>query len=90
MTKTEIEFNGTTYVCRVVESNEGEELIIAGYKLRDALMPYEMTDGKSGFANLKAEHIDGDIFFYVQDSDLKLSDKELIEVLKEDNPDWFD
>lgn len=90
MTKTEIEFNGTTYVCRVVESNEGEELIIAGSRLHDALMPYEISDKCNGFANVKAERIDEDIFFYVQESDLKLSDKDLIEVLKEDNPEWFD
>ena len=44
MTTTEITYRDETYTCRVLSSNDGEPLIIAGLKLLDALMPYPLTD----------------------------------------------
>ena len=90
MTTTEINYRGENYTCRVVKSNEGENLIIAGTRLLDALMPYPASDGSDGFADKEAEKIDEDIFFYTADSNLRLPDDELIKELKEDNPEWCD
>lgn len=52
MTTTEITYRDETYTCRVLSSNDGEPLIIAGLKLLDALMPYPMTD----FSNAYISH----------------------------------
>lgn len=90
MITTEINYKGMDYTCRIVNSNEGEELIIAGTSLLDVLMPYPATYGSDGFADKEAEKIDEDIFFYTADSNLGLPDDALIEELKEDNPEWFD
>lgn len=39
MRTNEIQFGGKSYVCRVVEANDGEELLIAPTTLLDALQP---------------------------------------------------
>lgn len=90
MVTTEINYKGKGYTCRVVESNEGEQLIIGGLSLKDTLMPYPITDRCNGFADKEAERVDEEIFFYTSDADLQLSDSELIDILKESNPEWFD
>lgn len=90
MITTEITYKGENYTCRIVNSNDGEELIIAGTSLPDELMPYEITDKCNGFADKEAEEIDEEIFYYTSDCDLKLPDKELLAILKESNPEWFD
>ena len=90
MITTEITYKGENHTCRIVRSNEGEELIIAGLSLLDELMPYEVTDKCNGFADKEAEEVDEEIFFYTDDHNLKLSDNELIAILKESNPEWFD
>ena len=71
-------------------SNEGESLIIGGLELLDALMPYPITDKCDGFADKEAERVDEEIFYYTSESDLKLPDNELVAILSESNPDWFD
>ena len=90
MITTEINYKGNDYTCRIVRSNEGEELIIAGTSLLDALMPYPATDGSDGFADKEAEKAGEEIFFYTADNNLSLPDDELIKKLKKDNPEWFD
>ena len=90
VTTTEINYKGTDYTCRIVTSNEGESLIIGGLELLDVLMPYPITDKCNGFANKEAERVDEEIFFYTSESDLKLPDNELVAILSESNPDWFD
>ena len=52
---TEITYKGENHTCRIVKSNDGEELIIAGTSLLDKLMPYEITDKSNGFADKEAE-----------------------------------
>ncbi len=89
MTVTEIAYQGKTYTCRVLKSNDGEGLIIAGVELLDTLMPYPMTDRCDGFADKEAEKIDEEIFFYTNESDLELDDDELTEIMRANNPDWF-
>ncbi len=86
MTTTEITYRDKTYICRVLTSNDGEPLIIAGLRLLDALMPYPSSDN---FADKEAERIDEEIFFYTNECDLKLDDRDLTELMKENNPDWF-
>ncbi len=85
-----LEFDGKTYICRIVNSNEGEELIIAPTSLLDALQPYPFGEENDGFASSEAVQIDEEIFFYTEDTNLTLPDDELVAVLKESNPEWFD
>lgn len=90
MKTQEIQFGGNTYPCRVVISNEGEELLIGSTTLLDALHPGSFNDENGGFASKEAERIYDEVFFFTDKDSLKLSDKELITELKEDNPEWFD
>lgn len=90
MKTQEIQFGGNTYPCRVVISNEGEELLIGSTALLDALHPGSFNDENEGFASKEAERIYDEVFFFTDKNSLKLSDKELITELKEDNPEWFD
>ena len=90
MKTQEIQFGGNTYPCRVVISNEGEELLIGSTALLDALHPGSFNDENEGFASKEAERIYDEVFFFTNKDSLKLSDKELITELKEDNPEWFD
>lgn len=90
MKTQEIQFGGNTYPCRVVISNEGEELLIGSTALLDALHPGSFNDENEGFASKDAERIYDEVFFFTDKDSLKLSDKELITELKEDNPEWFD
>lgn len=55
MKTQEVQFNGITYTCRVVESNEGEELLIGSTVLLDALHPGSFEDENEGFASKEAE-----------------------------------
>ena len=43
MKTQEVQFGGNNYPCRVVESNEGEELLIGSITLLDALQPTMKT-----------------------------------------------
>ncbi|EEC95011.1 hypothetical protein PRABACTJOHN_03629, partial [Parabacteroides johnsonii DSM 18315] len=52
--------------------------------------PGSFDDENEGFAGEEAERIYDEVFYFTDAENLKLSDNELIEVLKEDNPDWFD
>ena len=45
MVTTEINYKGNGYTCRIVESNDGEQLIIGGLTLMDVLMPHPITEG---------------------------------------------
>lgn len=90
MKTQEIQFGGNTYPCRMVISNEGEELLIGSTALLDALHPGSFNDENEGFASKEAERIYDEVFFFTDKDSLKLSDKELITELKEDNPEWFD
>ena len=49
MKKKEVEFAGRTYSCRVVKSNEGEELLIGSTGLLDALQPGSFDSENEGF-----------------------------------------
>lgn len=43
MKTQEVQFGGNNYPCRVVESNEGEELLIGSITLLDAFSPVVST-----------------------------------------------
>lgn len=90
MKTQEVQFNGITYTCRVVESNEGEELLIGSTVLLDALHPGSFEDENEGFASKEAEQLYDEIFFFTDKNTLNLLDEELIAELKQDNPEWFD
>ena len=86
----EIQFGGDTFVCRVVESNEGEELLIGSTVLLDALHPGSFEDENEGFANVEAEWLYDEIFYFTDKETLRLPDDGLVAELKKDNPEWFD
>ena len=90
MKKKEVEFAGRTYSCRVVKSNEGEELLIGSTGLLDALQPGSFDSENEGFASKEAEKLYDEIFFFTDAGSLELPDDELVEMLKEDNPEWFE
>lgn len=90
MRTQEIQFDGNTYVCRVVKSNEGEDLLIGSTKLLDTLHPGSFEDESEGFAGKEAERLYDEIFFFTDNKTLRLPDDELVAELKESNPEWFD
>ena len=90
MRTQEIQFGGDTFVCRIVKSNEGEDLIIGSTKLLDTLHPGSFEDENEGFASKEAEQLYNEVFFFTDSKTLRLPDNELIAELKESNPEWFD
>ena len=90
MRTQEIQFDGNTYVYRVVKSNEGEDLLIGSTKLLDTLHPGSFEDENEGFAGKEAERLYDEIFFFTDNKTLRLPDDELVAELKESNPEWFD
>ena len=57
MKTTKIQFNGRSYYSRIVESVDGEELLIGSTILLDALQPGSFNDENEGFASKEAERI---------------------------------
>lgn len=90
MKTQKVQFDGKAYDCRVVKSNEGEELLIGSTLLLDALQPGSFEDENEGFSSKEAERIYDKIFFFTDAAILRLSDEKLIAELKKDNPDWFE
>ena len=64
MKTQEVQFGGNNYPCRVVESNEGEELLIGSTGLLDALQPGSFDSENEGFASKEAEKLYDEIFFF--------------------------
>lgn len=62
MKTKEYYWGGNTYVCRIVQANDGEELIIAPTALLDVIQPGSFGDENEGFANKEAEYIYDEIF----------------------------
>lgn len=62
MKTKEYHFDGSTYVCRIVQANDGEELVIAPTALLDVIQPGSIEDENEGFANKEAEYIYDEIF----------------------------
>lgn len=85
-----MQFGGNTYLCRIVKSNEGEELLIGSTTLLDALHPGSFEDENEGFAGREAEQLYDEVFYFTDKKNLELPDNELIAELKENNPEWFD
>lgn len=90
MKTQEVQFGSNNYPCRVVESNEGEELLIGSITLLDALQPGSFNDENEGFASKEAERIYDEVFFFTDMANLRLTDVELVAELKKDNPEWFE
>ena len=90
MKTQEVQFGGNNYPFRVVESNEGEELLIGSITLLDALQPGSFNDENEGFASKEAERIYDEVFFFTDMANLRLTDVELVAELKKDNPEWFE
>ena len=90
MRTQDIQFGGDTFVCRIVKSNEGEDLLIGSIKLLDALHPGSFEDENEGFACKEAEQLYDEVFFFTDKKTLRLPDNELVAELKESNPEWFD
>ena len=89
MKTRELQFDGNTYICRIVKSNEGEELLIGSTALLDALQPGSFNDENEGFASEEAERLYDEIFFFTDKNMLGLPDEELVAELKKSNSEWF-
>ena len=89
MKTKEYYWGGNTYVCRIVQANDGEELIIAPTALLDIIQPGSFGDENEGFANKEAEYIYDEIFFFTDEDTLALPDEQFIEELKKDYREWF-
>ena len=86
----DIEFDGDVYRCRIIKDKHGEDLIIGGYELDAALHPGEWEDENEGFASEEAAKIYDEIFYFMDDWDVEfLAEEQIIEEVKEANPDWF-
>jgi hypothetical protein len=83
-------FNGNTYLCRIVQANNGDELVIAPTTLLDVIQPGSFEDENDGFANKEAEYIYDEIFFFTDAETLALPEEQFIEELKKDNREWFE
>ena len=90
MKTTEIQFGGKTYRCRIVESIDGEELLIAPTTLLAALQPGAFGDENEGFVSDEAKSLYDEIFHFTDERSLQLPDDELVAELKESNADWFE
>lgn len=90
MKTKEYYWGGNTYVCRIVQANDGEELIIAPAALLDIIQPGSFGDENEGFANKEAEYIYDEIFFFTDAETLALPEEQFIEELKKDNREWFE
>ena len=75
MKTTKIQFNGRSYYSRIVESVDGEELLIGSTILLDALQPGSFNDENEGFASKEAERIYDEIFFFTDERTLQLPRK---------------
>lgn len=73
----------------MVKDNQGEYLIIGSTTLLDALQPGSFEDENEGFASEEATKLYDEIFYFTDEHSLSLPDKELVEELKKDNPEWF-
>ena len=89
MKTKELQFDGNIYICRIVKSNEGEELLIGSTALLDALHPGSFEDENEGFAGKEAERLSDGIFFFTDSNTLALPDNALIAELQKSNPEWF-
>lgn len=74
----------------MIKSNDGDELITAQTDLLDALQPGSFNDQNEGFVNDEARQLYDEVFYFTDTASLRLPDDELIDVLKESNPEWFD
>lgn len=90
MKTKEYHFDGSTYVCRIVQANDGEELVIAPTALLEVIQPGSIEDENEGFANKEAEYIYDEIFFFTDAETLALPEEQFIEELKKDNRGWFE
>lgn len=89
MQTTAIDFNGESFICRVVKDNQGTELIIGSLELESKLHPEDFGTCNDGFASKEAGDIYDGIFFFTESQNLRLSESELIGLLKQEHPGWF-
>lgn len=80
------EFDGKTYHCRIVEGKDGEKLVIGSMSFLDALHKIE----NERFVSKEAERLYDEVFYFTDVVELQLDDEQMIELLKLDNPEWFD
>ena len=85
MKTQEVQFGGNNYPCRVVESNEGEELLIGSITLLDALQPGSFNDENEGFASKEAERIYDEVVLFQFGNQFYVCQSQVCHVGKEEN-----
>lgn len=84
------EFDGKRYRCRIVEGKNGEELVIGSMSFLDALQRDSDENEDERFVSKEAERLYDEVFYFTDVVELQLDDEQMIELLKLDNPEWFD
>lgn len=84
------EFDGKTYRCRIVDRKNGEELVIGSMSFLDALQRDSDENENERFVSKEAERLYDEVFYFTDVVELQLDDEQMIELLKLDNPEWFD
>lgn len=84
------EFDGKIYHCRIIEGKDGEELVIGSMSFLEALQREDFEDENERFVSKEAERLYDEVFYFTDVVELQLDDEQMIELLKLDNPEWFD
>lgn len=68
----------------------GEELVIGSMSFLDALQRDSDENEDERFVSKEAERLYDEVFYFTDVVELQLDDEQMIELLKLDNPEWFD
>lgn len=74
---TTLKFQNTEYRIRKIETPELGNVLISTISLNNALL-----NNGSGYVSKEAQHIDEEIYFFVEDNEIELQDTELINLIK--------
>lgn len=83
-------FNGNTYVCRIVQASNGDELVIAPINLLEALQSECISVKNNSEESKEAQNICNDVFMFIDAEILALPEEQFIKELKKDNQESFD
>ncbi|OAQ39875.1 hypothetical protein A5893_09920 [Pedobacter psychrophilus] len=78
MITDKIEFHNKEYLIREIELPKIGNVLISTVELNDLLM-----NDKGGYVSDEAISVDEKIYYFVQENEIKLSDDDLIKLLKE-------
>lgn len=78
-------FNGNTYICRIVQANNGDELVIAPTSLLEAIQSECISGENKNQASKEVENICNEVFMFIDAETFALPEEQLIKELKKEN-----